>query len=147
MEKILTAELFINVLLQDATSLFLFFFSQLHIKLIMSWYTHECFYLVSSSFTWHIKFLNPLVIPHIHEDIKNLHPVITFLVWSQCNFGTFLYAPKLVHTVVTTEVALWVVSEAIQVSEGCQCGGSKAERGERPQSKTFRCLPEANSSM
>lgn len=38
------------------------------------------FILVSGSFTWHLKFLNPLVISLIHEDNSNLHPASTFLV-------------------------------------------------------------------
>lgn len=77
MEKIITAELFINVLLQDATVLMVFFPET-------TLYVMTCaafvFILVSGSFTWHLKFLNQLVISLIQEDNKNLHPATTFLV-------------------------------------------------------------------
>lgn len=104
------------------------------------------FIMVSGIFTWHLKFLNPLVISLIQEDNKNLHPATTFLVRSQHDFGTCLYIPKWIPIPLTTEVSPGEVSEVMQVSGWCQCEGNKADREERPHSKTFHCLPWSNSS-
>lgn len=74
------AKWFISSQLQD-TAVLTFFFSQNWMKLLYFMISAAFVFIpVSGSFTWHLKFLKPLVLLLIHEDNRNLHPATTFLL-------------------------------------------------------------------